>query len=168
MSAKRSSSRLAQGDAFDQLAGKCRQMPKVGVDELQGVARAKGQAAAAAAKAQAAENGPEKGRTRPNATKVGKGKGRPQPGARGAKPSENSGDSLKKASSGHRAHCRQALTCAVTWVQWGRALMARIRPRMIHRLKIDESSMDEAMSAYWFMHDAAAVPSLGAKPRTLP
>jgi len=165
MSAKRSSSRLAQGDAFDQLPGKCRQMPKAGVDELQGVARAKGQAAAAAAKAQAAENGPEKGRTRPNATKVGKGKRRPQPGARGAKPSENSGDSLKKASSGHRAHCRQALT---TWVQWGPALMARIRPRMIHHLKIDESSMDEAMPAYWFMHDAAALRSLGAKPRTLP
>src|SRR5690348_7923700 len=37
MSAKRSSSRHAQGDAFDQLTGKCRQMPKVGVDELQGV-----------------------------------------------------------------------------------------------------------------------------------
>jgi hypothetical protein len=40
--------------------------------------------------------------------------------------------------------------------------------RMIHRLGIDESSMGGAMSAYWFMHDAAALPSLGAKPRTLP
>jgi hypothetical protein len=28
--------------------------------------------------------------------------------------------------------------------------------------------MGGAMSAYWFMYDAAALPSLGAKPRTLP
>jgi hypothetical protein len=33
---------------------------------------------------------------------------------------------------------------------------------------IDDSSVGGAMSAYWFMHDAAALPSLGAKPRTLP
>jgi hypothetical protein len=38
----------------------------------------------------------------------------------------------------------------------------------IRRLGIDESSMGGAMSAYWFMHDAAALRSLGAKPRTLP
>ena len=33
---------------------------------------------------------------------------------------------------------------------------------------IDDSSMGGGMSAYWFMHDAVAWPSLCAKPRTLP
>jgi hypothetical protein len=42
--------------------------------------------------------------------------------------------------------------------------MARIRPALIRRLGIDENSMGGAMSAYWFMHDAAALRSLGAKP----
>ena len=64
--------------------------------------------------------------------------------------------------------CELVKTCAEGWIQWGARADGSYPTRMIHRLGIDDSSMGGAMSAYWFMHDAAALPSLGAKPRTLP